>query len=85
MAGQCPPQYPRAARRDRIQGRVVMRVRVAADGHAVSAEVADSSGSDLLDRAALAALLRCRFIPATQAGRPVEFQYEVPYRFRLAD
>ncbi|MDA8249959.1 MAG: energy transducer TonB, partial [Rhodospirillales bacterium] len=83
MAERCRPAYPRAARRDNIQGRVVMRVRVAADGRPLAAEVAVSSGSALLDRAALAAVTTCRFVPATQGGHPVEFTYDVPYRFRL--
>jgi protein TonB len=85
MAQSCPPPYPRAALRDHVQGRVVLRVRVSAEGRATGAEVAVSSGSELLDRAALAALANCRFSPAVQDGRPVPFQYEVPYRFRIAD
>lgn len=85
MAESCPPAYPRAARRDNIQGRVVMRVRVSADGRPLDAEVAVSSGSALLDRAALAALTACRFVPASQGGKPIAFVYEVPYRFRLAE
>lgn len=85
MAEACPPQYPRAARRDRIQGRVVLRVHVTAQGRATGASVVVSSGSGLLDRAALAALADCRFTPAMQGGKPVAFDYEVPYRFLLAD
>ncbi|HET9018557.1 MAG TPA: TonB family protein [Acetobacteraceae bacterium] len=85
MAERCPPTYPRAARRGNVQGRVVMRVRVSADGRAVSAEVVASSGSPLLDRAAMEAVTTCRFVPATQGGHPVAFVYDVPYRFRLAD
>lgn len=85
MAENCPPTYPRAARRDNIQGRVVMRVRVSAGGRTLSAEVAVSSGSPLLDRAAMEAITSCRFVPATQGGHPVEFVYDVPYRFRLVN
>ncbi len=83
MAERCPPTYPPAAQRDRIEGRVVLRVRVAPDGRPLAAGIAVSSGSDLLDRAALTALEACRFVPAMQGGRPVAFDYEVPYRFRL--
>jgi TonB family protein len=49
----------------------------------MAAAVMVSSGSDLLDRAALTAVKACRFVPATQDGRAVAFDYEVPYRFRL--
>jgi protein TonB len=83
MAQSCRPEYPRAALRDQVQGLVVMRVRVTPEGRAAEVEVAQGSGSDLLDKAAVAALRTCRFEPATQAGRAVAFSYEVPYRFRL--
>lgn len=62
-----------------------MRVRVAADGRPLDVAVTVSSGSPLLDAAALKALHTCRFVPATQAGRPVEAQHDVPYRFRIAE
>jgi protein TonB len=79
------PRYPSAARRRGIQGIVTLAVRVAASGLPVAVEVAASSGSTLLDEAALEAVRRWRFQPATAAGRPVEASLAVPVEFRLVD
>jgi protein TonB len=77
------PQYPVAAIRRRIEGRVVLRVAIATDGQVSNVEVADSSGFGILDNAATNALWRWRFNPATRGGQFVESTVLVPVRFRL--
>jgi protein TonB len=77
------PDYPYHARRAGYQGRVVLRVAVGLDGTPRTVAVARSSGHDVLDDAALAAVRRWRFTPATVAGLPVEGTVEVPIEFRL--
>lgn len=79
------PDYPRAARRAGWEGRVILRVTVGADGAGAEVAVAVSSGHAVLDEAALAAVRRWRFQPATRAGRPVAARLDVPIRFRLDD
>ena len=74
---------PENARRGREEGRVIVRVAVSADGLPLDVTVASSSGHASLDAAAVAALRRWRFLPATQDGRPVPAAAEVPVRFRL--
>jgi len=81
----CIPIYPPSARRAGIQGEVVMRVQVAADGAPTGISVLTSSGSDKLDRAVADALRACRFHPATSGGRPIAGVTDVPYRFSLAN
>jgi protein TonB len=71
------------ARRRGQQGRVLLRLEVAADGTAARAEVVRSSGVDALDRAARAAVARWRFQPARRGGRAVGATVEVPVVFRL--
>lgn len=71
-----PPSYPEAARRRRIEGTVVVRIEVDAGGAAVVCAVESSSGSELLDAAALAAARRWRF-----ANGPGVL--EQPFRFAL--
>ncbi|GIW72464.1 MAG: hypothetical protein KatS3mg102_2006 [Planctomycetota bacterium] len=79
-----PPHYPLAARRQRLQGVVVLRLEVGEDGQVRRCEVARSSGHGLLDEAALAAARTWRFEPARDAtGAPVAALIEVPIRFRL--
>jgi periplasmic protein TonB len=78
-----PPTYPPDAARRREQGRVLVRVEVAADGTPTTASVAQGSGSPRLDEAALAAVRRSRFVPAMRIGQPVPGTAEVPIVFRL--
>ena len=84
-AGNPPPAYPLIARRRGQQGRVLLRLEVAADGTASQAAVVRSSGVDALDRAARAAVARWRFQPARRGGRAVAATVEVPVVFRLDD
>lgn len=51
-------RYPEAARRMQLGGRVVVRFRIDAQGGVVEAAVTHSSGSDLLDDAALETVRR---------------------------
>jgi periplasmic protein TonB len=64
---------------------VLVRVAVGLDGRAVRVEVLRSSGSALLDKAAVEALERWRFEPARAAGQPVAATVEIPVTFRLTD
>jgi protein TonB len=78
-----PPEYPVAARRLGLQGRVVLRVHVGVDGAALSVEVEESSGHAVLDEAAVAAVRGWTFEPAREGECPVESFVSVPIRFRL--
>jgi periplasmic protein TonB len=85
MESDRPPAYPESARRRGQQGRVVLQVSVSPDGLPVTVSVAQSSGYSSLDAAALTAVQRWRFVPATRAGAPVAATAEVPVTFRLVD
>jgi len=80
-----PPKYPFAARRRGLEGVVVVRARVRADGRSGRLTIAHSSGFAILDRAALAAVARWRFVPARRAGAAVAAEVEIPIRFALDD
>lgn len=77
------PSYPSISRRQREEGRVLLRVEVAADGRAAAVEIAESSGHDRLDRAALDAVQRWRFVPAQRGGAAVAASVFVPIVFTL--
>ena len=77
------PPYPLAARRLGIEGRVVLRVHVLADGRCADVQLVRSSGSAVLDDSALTTVRRWRFLPATRAGTPVAASVDVPISFRL--
>ena len=80
------PIYPAAARRREQQGTVTVKVLVGADGSVERAEIADSSGFDALDDAALDTVRsRWRFVPARHGGIAVESWVLVPIRFALVE
>lgn len=81
--GNAKPHYPALARRRGYEGRVLIRVVVPPDGRAARAEIKESSGYRVLDRAALEAVKNWRFVPARHRGRPVSSTVEVPVSFRL--
>jgi protein TonB len=77
------PHYPAAARRQNMQGRVVIFAVVSPAGSCARAEVRRSSGHPILDEAALQAVRSWRFLPATRDGQPVAAEVEIPILFRL--
>ncbi len=78
-----PPQYPYIARRDNIQGRVILKFVVDTDGLAKEAEVEASEPKGVFDEAALKALERYRFKPAVKNGKPVMCIVRLPISFQL--
>ncbi len=83
--GNVQPAYPEQARRRGIEGRVVVRATVSPAGRVLGVAVAQGSGSDALDRAALEAVRGYSFTPATRGGAAVEGVAELPFTFRLAE
>jgi protein TonB len=84
-AGNPKPDYPAEARRRGLQGKVVLLVEVSAAGLPANVAVASSSGHAALDQAALAAVQRWHFSPATRGGAPVAGTAQVPIQFRLEE
>lgn len=83
LAGNPQPVYPPLARRRGLEGRVVLRVAVAADGAVQEVTVLRGSGHAMLDEAAREAVSRWRFRPATTGAGPVSAAVEIPVSFRL--
>lgn len=77
------PVYPATSRRLNEQGKVVLRVRVSAQGLPLSVEVKQSSGFPRLDEAARTAVEGWRFIPARQGSQMVDSAVLVPLQFTL--
>ncbi|MCO8121654.1 TonB family protein [Stieleria sp. TO1_6] len=78
-----PPKYPAAAVATRIEGTVLLKLHVSDLGKVERADVMKSSGSGLLDRAAMDAVLQWSGNPATRLGRPIASVEVLPIRFRL--
>ena len=77
------PAYPPEAVQQRLEGRVILSVTIAASGAVTKVTVAESCRHQVLDQAALDAVRRWRFSPATRSGMPVEWTARLPIRFRL--
>lgn len=77
------PEYPVLSRKRGEEGRVIIKVEISAEGKVLKVHVADSSSYPRLDRAALAAVRKAIFTPATWYGTPVESERMVAYRFEL--
>lgn len=75
------PVYPPELLAARIEGRVVLRVTVSAQGRVEQASVHRSSGREAFDQAALKSIRYWRFAPAFKNGVPVEYSVAVPVRF----
>jgi protein TonB len=81
---QVVPEYPKAARWERIVGLVVLRVVVGIDGRVEPARTVVVRSVPELDAAAMAAIQKWRFSPALgPSGRPVRVVIDVPFRFSL--
>lgn len=79
-----PFRYPLSLYRQRIEGNVLLRLFVAADGRVVpeSTRLVDASGYRPLDSAALAGAVRLRFRAARLRGQPVAVSLLFPVHFR---
>jgi protein TonB len=75
------PRYPQEPLRRGIGGTVKVRVSVAVDGSVERQELAEGSGNRDLDRAALDAVRRWHFKPATRNGKAVSSEVIVPIVF----
>jgi protein TonB len=78
-----PPVYPARSIELNQQGEARVRVRLHPDGSAAEILLHRSTGFELLDRAALAAVRGWRFLPAMRDGRSVAAWVEIPVRFHL--
>ena len=75
--------YPDAARRDGVEGRVVVRFTIDSAGLVTGVALVGSSGSAVLDEAAQA-LLRGAHLPAPPAPAPDHLSITLPVSYNLA-
>lgn len=80
-----PPPYPEGARREGLEGTVLLAVLVGQEGKAERIDVKQSSGYGILDEAARGAIRGWRFHPAREGENAVKSWVNVPIIFRLAE
>jgi protein TonB len=77
------PAYPPIARKLGLEGVVLLRVDVSANGAPEKIVIAQTSGATLLDEAAMKAVQGWTFVPARRGDTPIAHPVEVPIRFHL--
>ena len=76
-------RYPKAARKDRLKGQAVVSFTVAANGSVSSIRIVRSSGSLILDNAALEAVHRAApFSPIPSGAGRNSWRFSVPLAFK---
>lgn len=75
-------RYPELARRNQIQGNVVVSVFVETDGRPTRAFI-DASEASILNQAAIEAVMATQFTPAEQNGQPIGVWLWIPVNFTL--
>src|SRR5215831_9829265 len=81
---QVKPRYPESARRRGIEGTVLLKMRITAQGRVEDVQVVRSAGYPDLDESAMEAVRRWRFEPARRNGEPVaEDAVLLPVVFQL--
>lgn len=77
------PPYPPISRRMNEHGKTTVRVLIGVDGQPQRAEIAKSSGFSRLDDAALATVMRWRFVPGKRGGVAEAMWFNVPINWVL--
>lgn len=82
----CDQRYPPAALQQGISGKVRIRFQVDSDGQIQNAGIDQSSGSEILDQAALDTLKRIGRLPPPPAMKPAEkIVLILPVNFAMAE
>jgi protein TonB len=81
LISKAVPQYPDLARKAQIEGKVVVTVTIDKKGSVENAVIFKSV--PMLDEAALAAAMQCKFKPAKQRDKFVKVKMNIPFDFHL--
>lgn len=77
------PEYPKSSQRNEEEGTTTISFLIGVDGRMIDSKIQKSSGSRDLDRAAQAAIGKCRFKPAMNNGQPEQAWVPVQYVWSL--
>ncbi len=79
------PPYPEQARQQGIEGTVILKLTITAEGGPCNVAVVRSSGHSALDEAAVAHVKKTKFSPALKHGDPVAVTITFRVKFRLVN
>lgn len=78
-----PVSYPRLAKRRGIQGQVMVEIWIDPKGKQIKQKVISSSGTEILDQAALKAIKKWKFSSHIVDGQAIAHRVHIPVRFQL--
>jgi TonB family protein len=76
------PKYPEDARKEKVEGNVLIETSIGADGKVLEAKSVESPDPRLA-QAAVEAVKQWKFKPATLKGKPVRAKMTITIRFAL--
>lgn len=76
-------KYPPIARKAGIEGRVIVQVQIDEKGNVSRTKIAKSVGNNECDEAAINAIRKVRWKPASQRGKPAKVWISIPVVFQL--
>jgi len=76
--------YPKPAKENKVEGKVVINAVIDKDGNVQSTEIVQSLSSEC-DNAAAAAIKKTKFSPGMKDGKAVDSEITIPVLFKLAD
>ncbi len=79
------PSYPSSCKRQGHEGTTVLEVTILSKGKCGSIEIIKSAGCESLDKAAIKALKRAKYISAKRLGVPFTTTKKIAFNFRLED
>ncbi|PSU49509.1 energy transducer TonB [Photobacterium frigidiphilum] len=78
-----PVKYPRLAKRRGVQGEVMVEVWIDQTGRQIKQTLLASSGTSMLDKAALDAIKKWQFSSHIVDGQAIAHRVQIPVRFQL--
>ena len=79
------PSYPSSCKRLGHEGATVLKVTILSKGKCGSIEIIKSAGCESLDKAAIKALKKAKYIPAKRLGVPFTTIKKIAFNFKLED
>lgn len=77
------PEYPDQAKRQNLEGFVLVRILVGVNGELIKTEIIDSQPLGVFDRSVLDAVAGWKYTPGLQEGRQVSMWLTQKVRFQL--
>jgi len=75
--------YPEHAKKNKIEGRAMVRFVIDENGNVTNPSIAASAGNEELDAEALRVVQKAKFKPGYNNGEPVKVQFTLPVIFKL--